>query len=80
MKINLAEYGESREQEIKKGKKKGTWNKKRKKFWFITDLSLSAKSIANVVERGRMRWKIENEGFNTQKNRGYFLEHKYSKT
>lgn len=25
-----------------------------------------------------MRWKIENEGFNEQKNNGYELEHKYS--
>ena len=28
---------------------------------------------------GRLRWKIENEGFNTQKNLGYNLEHKYSR-
>ena len=26
-----------------------------------------------------MRWKIENEGFNTQKKQGYYLEHQYSK-
>ena len=26
----------------------------------------------------RLRWKIENEGFNIQKNRGYNLEHPYS--
>lgn len=26
-----------------------------------------------------MRWKIENEGFNTQKKHGYYLEHRYSK-
>ena len=23
------------------------------------------------MQRGRMRWKIENEGFNTQKKQGY---------
>ncbi len=28
---------------------------------------------------GRLRWKIENEGFNTQKNLGYNLKHKYSR-
>ncbi len=28
---------------------------------------------------GRLRWKIENEGFNTQKNLGYNLEHKYNR-
>jgi hypothetical protein len=27
---------------------------------------------------GRLRWKIENEGFNVQKNGGYHLEHAYS--
>ena len=26
-----------------------------------------------------MRWKIENEGFNSQKNLGYALEHKFSR-
>ena len=26
-----------------------------------------------------MRWKIENEGFNMQKNQGYYLEHLFSK-
>ncbi|KOR32782.1 hypothetical protein TI05_05155 [Achromatium sp. WMS3] len=26
-----------------------------------------------------MRWKIENEGFNIQKNHGYKLEHKYAR-
>jgi hypothetical protein len=32
--------------------------------------------VAN--EGGRLRWKIENEGFNTQKNQGYGFEHPYS--
>jgi len=27
-----------------------------------------------------MRWKIENEGFNNQKNSGYNVEHKFSRT
>ena len=27
---------------------------------------------------GRMRWKIENEGFNVQKKGGYELEHAYT--
>ena len=26
---------------------------------------------------GRQRWKIENQGFNTQKNNGYNIEHGY---
>ena len=33
--------------------------------------------IAN--QGGRLRWKIENEGFNIQKNGGFNLEHVYSR-
>ena len=29
---------------------------------------------------GRLRWVIENQGFNTQKNGGYHLSHKFSRT
>jgi hypothetical protein len=32
-----------------------------------------------ATKGGRIRWKIENEGFNVQKNGGYGLEHAYSK-
>ena len=78
-KINLVEYEEERKTKIKKGKRKGEVKEELKKFWFITDLPLSVKNVASVVERGRMRWKIENEGFNTQKNHGYHLEHQYSR-
>jgi len=38
----------------------------------------SCLEIAN--NGGRLRWKIENEGFNSQKNGGYNLEHVYSET
>jgi len=34
--------------------------------------------IALANDAGRNRWKIENEGFNTQKNGGYGLEHAYT--
>lgn len=34
--------------------------------------------ITKIAEAGRLRWKIENEGFNTQKNHGYNLHHKFS--
>ena len=34
-------------------------------------------TLAN--EGGRLRWKIENEGFNVQKNGGYELEHAYTR-
>ena len=34
-------------------------------------------TLAN--EGGRIRWKIENEGFNVQKNGGFNLEHAYTR-
>jgi len=47
-------------------------------FLFITNLPLRRKNCAEFVERARKRWKIENEGFNNQKNHGYNLSHKFS--
>ena len=47
-----------------------------KKFQFVTNLSITEKNVKETVERGR--WKIENEGFNTQKKQGYYLEHRFS--
>lgn len=47
-------------------------------YVFITDLSVNEKNQMKVVEDGRRRWRIENEGFNTQKKQGYALEHRYS--
>ena len=32
-----------------------------------------------MSEGGRIRWEIENEGFNVQKNGGFELEHAYTK-
>ena len=34
----------------------------------------------SIGAAGRLRWKIENEGFNTQKNGDYELEHKYNRS
>lgn len=48
-------------------------------FVFLTDLSISNKNCKQLVLDGRRRWRIENEGFNTQINHGYFLEHMFSK-
>lgn len=50
------------------------------KFKWLTNLKVT-KANANVLanEGGRLRWKVENEGFNAQKNGGFELEHVYSK-
>lgn len=41
--------------------------------WFITQDNVKALGLG-----GRGRWKIENEGFNVQKNGGYEMEHAFS--
>ena len=35
---------------------------------YITDLSITDKNIKETMYLGRKRWKIENDGFNIQKN------------
>jgi len=49
------------------------------KFVWITNLKIRKSNFESIGKGGRLRWKIENEGFNTQKNGGYNLEHAYSK-
>jgi hypothetical protein len=46
-------------------------------FTFISDIEVTKNNVAQLTEGGRTRWKIENETFNTLKNRGYNLEHNY---
>ncbi len=77
--VNVAEKEEKREKEIKKGKQKGKKRNVYKRFLFLSSLPLSKRNVAGVVEKGRNRWKIENEGFNTQKKQGYYLKHLFSK-
>jgi hypothetical protein len=48
-------------------------------FAWITNFSIRPETVAALANRGgRCRWKIENEGFNIQKNGGFNLEHAYS--
>jgi len=47
-------------------------------FFFLTNLPISAKNCVAFVVDGRNRWKIENQGFNIQKNHGFELTHKFS--
>ena len=48
-------------------------------FTHISDLPINVTNIVLTSRTGRLRWKIENEGFNTLKNGGYEMEHKYSR-
>lgn len=46
-----------------------------KTYTFITNLYVTRKKAEYYLAVGRSRWKIENEGFNTQKNLRYNIEH-----
>jgi hypothetical protein len=49
------------------------------KFKWVTNCRVSRKNVTTLSnDGGRMRWKIENEGFNVQKTGGYELEHAYT--
>ncbi len=48
-------------------------------FVFLTNLPLSHRNARETAFLGRRRWKIENEGFNAQKNHGFFLSHLFSR-
>ena len=37
-------------------------------FQWLTSLRVSEKNVEKVASRGRLRWKIENQGFNRQKH------------
>ena len=48
-------------------------------FAWLTNFPVNQQNVAALGNRGgRCRWKIENEGFNIQKNSGFNLEHAYS--
>ena len=50
-------------------------NKKDKIFTYITNLTINDNNIKKVIALGRQRWKIENQGFNIQKNNIFDITH-----
>ena len=50
------------------------------RFVHISNIEINKKNAHKISQAGRMRWKIENEGFNNHKNTDYNAEHKYSRT
>lgn len=57
----------------------GDKTKEIKNFVYITNVEQTNEIVVRTADGGRLRWKIENEGFNTQKNEGYKLQHKFSR-
>ena len=54
-------------------------NKQTVCFQWVTNLELTKRNLEEMIFAGRGRWKIENEGFNNQKNGIYRIEHLNSK-
>lgn len=50
-------------------------NKKDKIFTYITNLIINDSNIKTIIDLGRRRWKIENQGFNIQKNNIFDINH-----
>jgi len=48
-----------------------------KHFSWVTDFTVTESNVFLIMRGGRVRWKIENETFNTLKNQGYHFEHNY---
>lgn len=44
-------------------------------FLWVTNLKITQRNLEELILAGRRRWKIENEGFNNQKNGIYKIEH-----
>ena len=42
---------------------------------FVSNLKLTEQNLERLEQVGQQRWKIENQGFDVQKNHGYALEH-----
>lgn len=57
--VNMLRYWEER---VEKGKRVRT------EFQWLTNIRITKNNALKIVETGRKRWKIENEGFNRQKN------------
>lgn len=52
-----------------------TKNNKTTIFRYISDLNIKDFNIKEIVSIGRKRWKIENQGFYTQKHRTFNISH-----
>lgn len=44
-------------------------------FQWVTNIELTPENLKEMIHAGRGRWKIENEGFNNQKNGLYNIQH-----
>ncbi len=52
-------------------------NGKIQHFCWVTDFTVTTDNVFQIMRGGRVRWKIENETYNTLKNQGYHFEHNF---
>jgi hypothetical protein len=52
-------------------------NEKKYRFVYLTNIEIDRENFKDIISNGRLRWKIEKQGFDQQKNGGYNIEHKY---
>jgi len=50
------------------------------RFVYLSSMEMDTYSVLELTESGRLRWKIENEGFDVQKHHGYGLGHQFSRS
>ena len=50
---------------------------KKARFVHLTNIDIDGDNAIQVSQNGRLRWKIEKQGFDQQKNHGYNICHKY---
>lgn len=67
--VNFIRYKET----SKKGGKESTTT-----FMWVTSFQITTQNVRLIIDSGRARWKIENQGFNRQKHWQGNLEHAYS--
>ena len=49
------------------------------RFVYLSSLEMDCSSVLELTESGRLRWKIENDGFDIQKHHGYGLGPQFSR-
>jgi hypothetical protein len=49
----------------------------KQRFVHLTNINITHQDAPGISHAGRLRWKIENQGFDAQKNHGYNIGHKY---
>lgn len=49
-------------------------------YRYLVSVPPNGENIVCLIDANRLRWKIENEGFNVQKNNGFALHHKMNRS